>query len=66
MLRNESAIRVQGFVKSCKNIPVLTGVDFEVKAGGIFALLGSTVQVKRRLSKSSRYKLCKTFMFKKE
>ena len=41
MLQNEIAISVQGLKKSFKNIPVLTGVDFEVKAGSIFALLGS-------------------------
>ncbi|MGN7709618.1 ABC transporter ATP-binding protein [Chryseobacterium sp. JV274] len=41
MLQNEIAISVQGLKKSYKNIPVLTGVDFEVKAGSIFALLGS-------------------------
>ncbi|MCT2561883.1 ABC transporter ATP-binding protein [Chryseobacterium herbae] len=41
MLQNESAISVRGLKKSYKNIPVLTGVDFEVKAGSIFALLGS-------------------------
>lgn len=41
MMQNESAISVQGLKKSYKNIPVLTGVDFEVKAGCIFALLGS-------------------------
>ena len=41
MLQNEIAISVQGLKKSYKNIPVLTGVDFEVKTGSIFALLGS-------------------------
>lgn len=38
---NEIAISVKGLKKSYKNNPVLTGVDFEVKAGSIFALLGS-------------------------
>lgn len=41
MLQNEIAISVQGLKKSYKDISVLTGVDFEVKAGSIFALLGS-------------------------
>lgn len=41
MLQNESAILVQGLRKSYKNLPVLTGVDFQVKRGSIFALLGS-------------------------
>lgn len=35
------AIRVQGIEKSFKDVQVLTGVDFEVAAGSIFALLGS-------------------------
>jgi ABC-2 type transport system ATP-binding protein len=41
MSHNKIAISVQGLKKSYKNVPVLTGVDFEVKAGSIFALLGS-------------------------
>jgi ABC-2 type transport system ATP-binding protein len=41
MSQNDSAIMVQGLKKSYKNVPVLTGVDFEVKTGNIFALLGS-------------------------
>ncbi|MCK9209073.1 MAG: ATP-binding cassette domain-containing protein, partial [Salinivirgaceae bacterium] len=41
MSQNESAISVQGLKKSYKNVPVLTGVDFEVKTGSVFALLGS-------------------------
>lgn len=41
MTRNEIAISVQGLKKYYKNTPVLTGVDLEVKAGSIFALLGS-------------------------
>jgi len=40
MSQNEIAISVQGLRKSYKNVPVLTGVDFEVKTGSIFALLG--------------------------
>ncbi|MFB0920195.1 MAG: ATP-binding cassette domain-containing protein [Oscillospiraceae bacterium] len=39
--KNEAAISVQGLKKDYKNNPVLTGVDFEVKKGSIFALLGS-------------------------
>jgi len=41
MQQNEIAISVQGLKKSYKNIPVLTGVDLQVKRGSIFALLGS-------------------------
>jgi ABC-2 type transport system ATP-binding protein len=37
----EPAIRVQGIVKSFKDLHVLRGVDFDVTAGSIFALLGS-------------------------
>lgn len=35
------AIRVQGITKSFKDLQVLRGVDFDVQAGSIFALLGS-------------------------
>jgi ABC-2 type transport system ATP-binding protein len=41
MSQNEIAISVQGLKKSYKNIPVLKGVDLQVKTGSIFALLGS-------------------------
>jgi ABC-2 type transport system ATP-binding protein len=41
MPQHEIAISVQGLTKSYKNIPVLKGVDFQVKKGSIFALLGS-------------------------
>ncbi|QJB31483.1 ATP-binding cassette domain-containing protein [Chitinophaga oryzae] len=41
MLQNEFAISVRGLKKSYKNVPVLTDVDFQVRAGTIFALLGS-------------------------
>ena len=41
MLQDEIAISVQGLKKSYKNVPVLTGVNFQVKKGSIFALLGS-------------------------
>ena len=37
----EPAIRVQGIEKSFKDLHVLRGVDFDVPAGSIFALLGS-------------------------
>lgn len=35
------AVRVRGIVKAFKNVHVLRGVDFEVAAGTVFALLGS-------------------------
>ena len=41
MLQNQIAISVQGLKKSYKNVPVLTGLDFQVETGSIFALLGS-------------------------
>lgn len=37
----DSAIRVRGIQKSFKGVHVLHGVDFDVAAGSIFALLGS-------------------------
>jgi ABC-2 type transport system ATP-binding protein len=40
-LTTEPAIRVQGIRKSFKEVHVLQGVDFDVAAGTIFALLGS-------------------------
>lgn len=40
MTQNEIAISVNGLKKSYKNVPVLTGVNFQVKTGSIFALLG--------------------------
>ncbi|WP_426519172.1 ABC transporter ATP-binding protein [Diaminobutyricibacter sp. McL0618] len=40
-MTTEPAIRVQGMEKSFKDLHVLQGVDFDVKAGSIFALLGS-------------------------
>jgi ABC-2 type transport system ATP-binding protein len=36
-----TSIRVHGIEKSFKDVQVLRGVDFDVKAGSIFALLGS-------------------------
>lgn len=41
MSQNQIAISVQELKKSYKSMPVLTGVDFQVKTGSIFALLGS-------------------------
>ncbi|MFG1604925.1 ABC transporter ATP-binding protein [Actinoplanes sp. NPDC049265] len=41
MEKHATAIRVSGLRKSYKNVPVLTGVEFEVARGSIFALLGS-------------------------
>lgn len=41
MSQNDVAISVQGLKKSYKTVPVLTGVDFQVETGSIFALLGS-------------------------
>jgi ABC-2 type transport system ATP-binding protein len=41
MLQHEIAISAKGLKKSYKNVPVLTGVDFDVKKGSIYALLGS-------------------------
>ena len=40
-LSTAPAIRVQGIEKSFKDVHVLRGVDFDVRAGSIFALLGS-------------------------
>ena len=40
MIQNDIAITVKGLEKSYKDLPVLKGVDFDVKAGSIFALLG--------------------------
>jgi ABC-2 type transport system ATP-binding protein len=40
-MTTEAAIRVRGIAKSFGNLQVLRGVDFEVEAGNIVALLGS-------------------------
>ena len=40
-MTTEAAIRVKGITKSFKEVHVLQGVDFDVAAGTIFALLGS-------------------------
>jgi ABC-2 type transport system ATP-binding protein len=37
----EPAIRVRGIEKSFKDVHVLRGVDFDVRSGSVFALLGS-------------------------
>ncbi|MNJ97491.1 Daunorubicin/doxorubicin resistance ATP-binding protein DrrA [compost metagenome] len=41
MSHHEIAISVKDLKKSYKNVPVLNGVDLQVKNGSIFALLGS-------------------------
>lgn len=41
MSHNEIAIAVKGLKKSYKNVPVLTRIDFQVRKGSVFALLGS-------------------------
>lgn len=51
MLQNEITISVQGLKKSYKNIPVFTGVDFQVKRVSIFALPGSNGAGKRTIVK---------------
>ncbi len=47
----DPAIRVQGITKSFKDVHVLRGVDFDVAAGSIFALLGSNGAGKTTLVK---------------
>ncbi|MDF2985125.1 MAG: transporter [Eubacterium sp.] len=41
MLKNDMAISVTGLEKSYKNLKVLKGIQFSIKKGSIFALLGS-------------------------
>jgi ABC-2 type transport system ATP-binding protein len=41
MKQYEIAISAEGLRKSYKNVPVLLGVDFQVRSGSVFALLGS-------------------------
>ena len=41
MSHHEMAITVDGLKKSFKNLPVLTGVDFQVETGSVFTLLGT-------------------------
>lgn len=40
-MTSETAIRVRGIEKSFKDLPVLRGLNLDVQAGSIFALLGS-------------------------
>jgi len=46
-------IKVKELRKSFKNLEVLKGVDFEVRRGEIFALLGSNGAGKTTIIKSS-------------
>ena len=50
-MTTQPAIRVQGIEKSFKEVEVLRGVNFEVAAGSIFALLGSNGAGKTTLVK---------------
>ena len=50
-MTTETAIRVRGIEKSFNELHVLRGVDFDVKAGSIFALLGSNGAGKTTLVK---------------
>ena len=50
-MTTETAIRVRGIEKSFKELRVLRGVDFDVTAGSIFALLGSNGAGKTTLVK---------------
>lgn len=47
----EKAIEVKGLRKSFKDTEVLKGVDFEVRRGEIFALLGSNGAGKTTIAK---------------
>ncbi len=47
----ETAIQVKGLHKSYQNMPVLKGVDLEVKKGSVFALLGANGAGKTTLVK---------------
>ena len=50
-MTTDTAIRVRGIEKSFKELRVLRGVDFDVQAGSIFALLGSNGAGKTTLVK---------------
>jgi len=68
----EKAIEVKGLRKSFKDTEVLKGVDFEVKRGEIFALLGSNGAGKTERSMQIclflqiRMRLAKNFMIPKD
>ena len=46
MIQSDTAISVSNLEKSFKNLKVLEKINFTVKKGGIFALLGSNGAVK--------------------
>ncbi|KRF64788.1 hypothetical protein ASG99_19525 [Bacillus sp. Soil768D1] len=48
---SNTAISVKGLKKSFKDNEVLKGVDFEVKKGSVFALLGSNGAAKTTIIK---------------
>lgn len=52
-MNSDSAIYVQGLRKSCGALEAVKGIDFEVKAGEVFGLLGPNGVV-RDLSHGSR------------
>jgi hypothetical protein len=52
MLKNEITIVVQELKKSYNDIPVLTGVDFEVKTGSILPSSALTDQARLQSLKS--------------
>ena len=50
-MTTDTAIRVRGIEKSFEELHVLRGVDFDVRTGSIFALLGSNGAGKTTLVK---------------
>ncbi|WP_042274623.1 daunorubicin resistance protein DrrA family ABC transporter ATP-binding protein [Faecalimicrobium dakarense] len=67
MIQNDTVISVNGLEKSYKNLKVLKKVDFSVKRGSIFALLGSngagkttTIKILSTLAKADKgsVKIC--------